>query len=155
MADIMQIIQKIQSWLIEEGWNYKGVPDPNALFNIVVYPNEFQNVNVAVLRTHPQKILIKTSISFNEDDSKAFLILTEHEKKEFQMNLEILLIQVNLIYNILPDPPRRIDSVEMTRQIYFDGLTRDKFIDSIIAILRGLQIVKLNYNSLQPETSKQ
>lgn len=61
----------------------------------------------------------------------------------------MLLIQINLIYTILPEPPKKIDSIELTRQIYFDAITRDKFFDAILAILRGLQVVRLNYNSLR------
>ncbi len=93
--------------------------------------------------------MIKTTSDFDEDDKRSYFILTEDEKREFLLDIEILLIQINLIYTISPEPPKKIDSIELTRQIYFDALTRDNFFDAILAILRGLQVVRLNYNSLR------
>jgi hypothetical protein len=150
IPEIEQIIQKVQTWINEEqGWKFEVSQNNNALVNMVVHPNDFQNVNVLFDRVQPHKLIIKTTADFDEDDKRSYFILTEDEKKEFLLDIEILLIQINVIYIISPEPPRKIDSIELTKQIYFDALTRDKFFDGILAILRGLQVVRLNYNSLR------
>jgi len=150
IIEMEQIIQRIQTWINEEqGWKFEVSQNNEAFVNLVVHPNEFQNMNVIFDRTQPHKVIIRTTSNFDEDDKRSYFVLNEDEKKEFLLDIEILLIQINLIYTVLPEPPKKIDSIELTRQIYFDAITRDKFFDAILAILRGVQVVSLNYNSLR------
>lgn len=142
--------QKVISWIKEEGWKYEIHQEDDNVANILAYPNKIQNVNIVVQKTPPHKVMIITRCRFRDLDIRAYLRLSDDAKREFLMNLEILLIQINLIYNIYPNPPKEVHGVEMIRQIYSDGLTRDRFFDSILAIQRGLRVVQMNYYSLSP-----
>jgi hypothetical protein len=95
--------------------------DDDKVFNIVVHPNQTQNVNVVMQKIQSQKVTIITNIKFGDIDIKAYPRLPDDEKREFIMNREILLIQINLIYNIFPNPPKEVHGVEMSKHIYFDG----------------------------------
>ena len=65
----------------------------------------------------------------------------------FMRDLQILLIQINLLYNIKINT-QEIDNVELKRHIFFDGLTKDIFYDCVVSVLRGLQAIVLVYKSL-------
>jgi hypothetical protein len=143
-----QTRQKIMKWLQDEKWRYNIEKDDDSIFNLVVHPNESDNVKVIITDVQAQKIAIITRISFREMDITAYVRLSESAKREFLMSLEILLIQINIIYRVFPNPPHEIHGMELQRNIYFDGLTTDKFFDSIVALLRGLRIFRMSYHSL-------
>jgi hypothetical protein len=140
--------QKIINWIKEEGWDYQIPQDDGNVANILIHPNKMTNVNIVVQKSPPQKIRIITKSTFRDLDIKAYLRLSDDAKQQSLINLEILLIHINLIYNIYPNPPKEIHGVEISRQIYCDGLTRDRFFDSVLAVLRGLRVVQMNYYSL-------
>jgi hypothetical protein len=140
--------QKIINWTKEEGWDYQIPQDDDNVANILIHPNKMTNVNIVVQKSQPQKIRIITKSTFRDLDIKAYLRLSDDAKQQSLINLEILLIHINLIYNIYPNPPKEVHGVEISRQIYCDGLTRDRFFDSVLAVLRGLRVVQMNYYSL-------
>jgi hypothetical protein len=62
-----------------------------------------------------------TRITFEDLDIKAYMRLSDDAKLEFIMNLEILFIQINIAYNIYPNPPKEVHGIEMSKNIYSDG----------------------------------
>ena len=43
---------------------------------------------------------------------------------------------------------KNLEKVESSKKIYFDGLTKDRFIDTIFALQRGLYLVELRLRQL-------
>jgi hypothetical protein len=94
-----------------------------------------------------RRVSLITRVVFDEQHKAAWQNLPEDEKMRFMRDLQILLLQINLLYNIKINT-QEIDNVELKRHIFFDGLTKDIFYDCVVSVLRGLQAIVLVYKSL-------
>jgi hypothetical protein len=143
-----QIQEKIIQWLENERLMYDVLHMDEFTFSMVIHPNEGQNVNLVLSQDQPEKVMLGSRSNITESEKVVFNSLPDIEKKSFLTSLQLSLIQINLLFEIKPDPPLEVDYIEMKKPIYLDGLTRDKFFDCIFTVMRGLTIVRLNYDSL-------
>ena len=64
------------------------------------------------------------------------------------MDLKRSLLEINVGYKIEKDL-ENLESIIITKTIYFDGLTKDKFMDTRFALLRGFSLVELMLHQLR------
>jgi hypothetical protein len=55
---------------------------------------------------------------------------------------------MNVMFN-LESGIRRLQSIEVVRPIYFDGLTEDKFFNTVYAVRHGIEIAKIKLGQLR------
>jgi hypothetical protein len=72
------------------------------------------------------------------------------EGKKLFWNLERVLNQLNIIYNIHPSIEEE-ERIDITKIIYFDGLTKHTFFSSLFDFQRGMQCVNIQYQSLSEQ----
>ncbi|MGZ5511405.1 MAG: DUF2299 family protein [Nitrososphaeraceae archaeon] len=64
------------------------------------------------------------------------------EKFNILWDLERSLIEINVGHILLPNH-QNLDKIEIYKKIYFDGFSKDKFMDTIFALQRGIKLVEL------------
>jgi len=140
-----EVIVKIQKWLDEESIKFSVVEEPYSDFRL-----DIKNPNQTILSftDKPDSVLFITHVSLTLEDKKAFAALENNEEKfKILWDLERSLIEINVGYVLLPNQ-KNLDKVEISKKIYFDGLTKDKFMDIIFALQRGLYLVELMLRQL-------
>jgi len=70
------------------------------------------------------------------------------EKNRFYYNLKLALLQMNVIF-ALKKNIRQIQSVEVDKDAYFDGLTKDAFFSAIYTVLNAIEMLKRNFISFE------
>lgn len=138
-----EVIDKIRRWISEEGLNSASIDNAYADFHVDIGINSFK-VNVIINKNKIDSLIIYTKSDFSTLDQKAYSGLSKDDKRSFTLDLKFSLSQLNIAYAIQPDE-NNIKSIYMQKVIYFDGLTKDKFFDTIFYIVSGINVVSLTY----------
>lgn len=140
-----QVIEKITCWINEEHYHsdMRTSEVPHADLNIAVRYNRY-NVSVILRKDRKDMVSIVSRQNFSAQDKRIFSQLTEEKKKLFFEDLEFSLLPMNVSYMVHPDR-NVLEYVHIEKSIYFDGLTKDRFYDSIFAVVRALHMTSLIY----------
>jgi len=89
----------------------------------------------------------------DKEYKKAFVALKDNEEKlKILLDLERSLLEINVAYVLTPNH-KNLERVEIYKKIYFDGLTKDKFMNTIFALQRGTNLVNLMFRQLPGQHS--
>jgi len=146
----METIEKVVKWLKGDGYEPEQVkhPHPDTTFFAKVKISERSSFHVGFSATKPDHVLISEMIELKEDDQKLYASLPAVEQNRFFFDIELALIQKNVMYD-LEDGIRSLRSIEVFKPIYFDGLTKDKFFDTIYAVHYATRIAKIKLGQLR------
>lgn len=103
--------------------------------SIILYKNKSDSVTFAKY------------VGFNEEDKIAFSAYKDKEKK-LQRDLQRSLIGINVLYSFFPNIDN-LERVDISKRIYFDALTKDEFVDTIITLGRATAAIELMYHQLR------
>jgi hypothetical protein len=140
------VIEKIQRWIKEEGFQSSIAHEPYTDFQVNL---KNPNMSIILFNNKVDSVYFATYAGFDEADKKAFASLKDKEKKLVLLcDLQRSLIAINVEYSILPNLDN-LDRINISKKVYFDGLTKDKFIDTIFALNRAHAAVQLMYQQLR------
>jgi hypothetical protein len=140
-------MDRIIQWLEESNYVYNKLPDPNAELNLKFWtlPNL---TNQAVFHNNMQdRFEVLTKVSFSKE---AYTTLTRKKPDErimFRRDLEYLLLSLNLEYEIIENDA----SIMISKFIYFDGLTKHQFFETVLTIKRAWRMIGLRNEDLFQE----
>jgi hypothetical protein len=141
-----EVIEKIQKWLDEESIEFTPLEYPFAEFNV---DTKNPNQTIRIPKNKPDSIEFLTNASFANEDQKAYVALKNKEEKiRILFDLQRSLLEINVGYKIEKDL-ENLESIIITKTIYFDGLTKDRFMDTRFALLRGFSLVQLMLQQLR------
>jgi hypothetical protein len=141
------IIEKIQSWLKEEG-DYKfEIKDNDAYsdFNILVTGGG-ESVNIILFKNKIDSVLFGTAVKFNDQDRMTYAKLKIQGKKPFLFALESALLQLDVVYAYHPNH-NNLERIEIEKRVYFDALTKQTFFDTLHLIYRASTIVSVMFSN--------
>ena len=148
---MVSVIQKIKKWLEEEDIKFSTVKEPYLDFRF-----EIKEPNQSIFSSNdkPDSIEFGTYSSLDEEYKKAFVALKDNkEKLKILCDLEHSLLEINVGHKLTPNH-KNLERIEIYKKIYFDGLTKDKFMDTIFALQRGTtplgRIIFLSDNKITP-----
>jgi hypothetical protein len=100
--------------------------------------------------------LVKISIyyHFKESDNVGFKLLLPDDKFRFVNNLRIPLLLMNLNYTWIPDL-MNFESLEMHKQIFYEGFNKHTFFDTIFAIIHAYEILMVHFEQFLNSVKKQ
>jgi hypothetical protein len=131
---------QILKWLDSEGWKYniKG-NEPN--FYLVCKVDLSQNSGFFVcIEKIVERVIILAKIKFSEEDLYNYKLSAD--KYKFWIELKTYLILMNVSTKVEPNLDT-LESIELSKWIYFDGLTQDKFIDTTTKITDALDLCNI------------
>ena len=141
-----EVIEKIRKWLDEESIEFTPVDYPFAEFNV---DTRNPNQTIRIPKNKPDSIEFLTIANLSNEDQKAYVALKNKEEKlRTLFDLQRSLLELNVGYKIEKDL-ENLESIIITKIIYFDGLSKDRFMDSRFALLRGFSLVQLMLQQLR------
>ena len=141
-----EVIEKIRKWLDEESIEFTPIYYPFAEFNV---DTKNPNQTISIPKNKPDSIEFLTIANLSNEDQKAYVALKNKEEKiRILFDLQRSLLELNVGYNIEKDL-ENLESIIITKIIYFDGLSKDRFMDSRFALLRGFSLVQLMLQQLR------
>jgi hypothetical protein len=151
--EISQVPDKIHEWANNEQWPYEDMQDPGAHFNIVIHPTKIHFMHVAMSNNQRERLTVGVNATFDDPD-KVFSTLETNKKIKFVTDVQFFLLQIGVMYRIFPKPPDNVEGVKLMKDIYLESITRERFIDSVQAILRGMIAFKLYVEDLMPSPDR-
>lgn len=144
----LEVSQRIKQWLIEENdiWRFDEIEDPTVFMNIVANSNN-RNINIILDNTH-DKVTLITSMNFSKKQKNSLSLLPPKEKNRFIPDLLMGLYQLGLLARHSNSSKDKIEKFIIEKLIYFDGLTKDRFFNSLFTVLLGIDTLQQYFNRL-------
>ena len=140
------VIKKIQTWLDEENISIRDIEDEYSDFHIVAKISPVHDIDLVIRKDRIDSIIVVQNMNLSDEDKRTFAHLAKAKKLEFVRDLKLSLLHLGIDYAIQPDS-ERLEYVQMSRKIYFDGLTKDRFFDTIFHVQRAMEIMRLKYET--------
>ncbi len=93
-------------------------------------------------------LTIAATIGLTPEDQRAFSYLKPEKRIDFVQNCEVALLQIGVNYEFQPDRDNA-QSVSLAKVLFYDGLTKQSFLDGIMEPCRALELVNLQYSRLR------
>lgn len=130
-----ELERKLSKWLTEEDFVVKSQKNPMASFILVASnPNAGISVTVSQNTKHPDRIEVSSQMMFGEY-AKKLAELPKEEREEFLWDLRFSLVRSDVIFAIMP--PENPQSVLVMKNIWYDGLTKDRFMSAVQRVSEG------------------
>lgn len=139
-----EVIDKIWNWIDEEKYDFKALEEPCAGSPIQIEFLKNRYIIVWVEKDKNDSVLVFARINFSPEEQKVFAHLKEDKKKEFFFAIITPLMEMNLRHSVHPNPDKA-EYFHIEKRIYFDGLTKDRFFDTVEKVYKGMGIVKSTY----------
>jgi hypothetical protein len=133
-----EIHSLVHSWLAEESWTIKELADLQAAWAMEAIDPANRIIVVAQRSKSLDQIVIQAAIGFTERDQQRFAQLPSQERTDFLWDLRFKLLQSGVLFDGMSEPLQR---VVVTQRIYYDGLTKDAFLQRVTLILNALLLV--------------
>jgi hypothetical protein len=145
-----EVIKKIQKWLNEEFIEFINIDNPLADCQI---NTKNPNQTICLPKNKIDSIEFVTAIFFIIEDQKAYTALKNNEEKlRIIWELQRSLLEINLEYEVKPNFDN-LESIILKKTVYFDNLSKDKFMDTIFTLQRGFYLVELMLRQLRGKYS--
>ena len=160
LANQRDIIKKVIDWLREEGLEPQEITHlrKDACYYGVVISNEAEKTEQREKqRRNAFHILFPTdrldSLSISEviildlQSQKSYASLAAKpngilEQNRFYFDLELALLQMN-VYFIIKKNIRELQSLEISKVVFFDGLTKDTLFNTINTVNNSIEIARI------------
>ncbi|KAA2283182.1 DUF2299 domain-containing protein [Candidatus Nitrosocosmicus sp. SS] len=160
--DMQEILNKIYKWTELAGLKLDQDESLGESFGIdfigSVKSNDF-GYNIAIFKSE-ELIKLSTYYRFNEN---TFNVISKFKDKgfEFLSDIQLALLQMNLNYAFLdknnPSDTQvdikdieieNLESIEISKTIYFDGFNKNLYYDTIESIVHAAQVITLLFKKL-------
>jgi len=157
-----EILQQIKNWLknLDGTFEEIKIQEQNAIVLHVKFNFNYNTENKNEQYQYFVSLLydsdvfkISTYCYFDKGDATSFKLLQSTDKVKFANMLKIPLLCLNLEYMWVPDI-MNFDSLEISRKIYHDGFSKDRFMSSVDALLHGYEIVSSIYQDFKNEIKR-
>ncbi|MFZ0224893.1 MAG: DUF2299 family protein [Candidatus Nitrosopolaris sp.] len=139
-----EVRNKISQWIQDEGFELLPEEDPYTDFTLKIKYSQNETAYVLMRKDRKDSISVYTSSDFSPLDRKAFSNLSPGKKREFIDAISASLLNLNLHFIFHPNP-EQMQYLQITKDIFFDGLTKDRFFDIICRVLSGMGLAHMAY----------
>lgn len=138
LSDIIK--KKVSDWLVEEGFFYEEVMDPDTRFN---FSTKVVGLAFDVVQDiRREVVVVRSTLVFNEAQRVMFGTMGEKRRQDFLWDVRIMLLGNAEIggFQIKPDP-ERMEFLVQSRGIFDDALTKDRFMHSILIVHKAITMI--------------
>ena len=139
-----EVAKQILEWLKAEGVAYRPKENDSSSFRATINLSQNLNLNIQLSRHRPDRLILSTNAYLAPDDQRAYFRLDRGKKESFLRAVRGALLNMDVDHQISPNGDT-LQSISITKTIYFDGLTRDKFFSSILLLKRAFGLLDLTY----------
>ena len=137
MARKKDVAMRVRDWLVEDGIYKDRVADENADYHFLVEvpPGSGQYIDVVFPKNRDDMIVIASGVKLADEHYRALMSLSEDRREELLWEIKFKLLFLPTGFQILPNV-KEPQIFQFTREIYFDGLNKNLFMDSIKQVYR-------------------
>jgi hypothetical protein len=147
-----EVKEQILKWLSQEqDWKVEVSTDPYYYFTCLVRLSESMGCNICI-ENHIERVNVIGNAMLSQSDRINYKLSAE--KDEFWIDLRMNLIHVGINVAAIPGI-ESLESIQLTKPIYFDGLSQDKFIDVILRVTDALELAELIFRNFSDAMSQQ
>lgn len=128
----------IRKWLLEGGYKIQLINDPHAHFNILAEDKDGKKVNIAQSKGKDDVIGINTAALLLDSQKEELNNMDENERSKILWQIRLSLINKNVGFSPIGLP---LDFIKVSQVIYYDGLTKDNFMQRLLLVYRALLLV--------------
>jgi hypothetical protein len=139
-----EVVNKILEWLKVEGVAYRPKENDSGRFRATINLSQNLNLDIQLSSHRPDCLILSTNAYLTPDDQRAYFRLDREKKDSFLRAVRWALLNMDVDHQISPNGDT-LQSISITKTIYFDGLTRDKFFSSILLLKRAFGLLDLTY----------
>jgi len=139
-----EVVKKLLEWLKVEGVAYRPKENDSGRFRATINLSQNLNLDIQLSSHRPNCLILSTNAYLAPDDQRAYFRLDREKKDSFLRAVRWALLNMDVDHQISPNGDT-LQSISITKTIYFDGLTRDKFFSSILLLKRAFGLIDLTY----------
>jgi len=133
-----EVKEQIQKWLMEEGWRIRTENVPDAEWFLSGESEARVRIGIGKKRERPDQIIIQGSVTFQQEQQEQITRLPSAERNDFLWNIRFSLLDMGVEFSGVAEPPREVC---ISQRIYYDGLTKDRFLQRVSQVRNGVLTV--------------
>lgn len=133
-----EIQKQIQTWLMEEGWRIREENVPDAEWFLSGESEARVRIGIGKRRGRPDQIIIQGSVTFQQEQQEQITRLLSEERNDLLWNMRFSLLNLGVEFGGVTEPPQE---VRISQRIYYDGLTKDRFLQRVSQVRNGVLTV--------------
>lgn len=132
-----EVARKVRDWLVEEGIYKDRVADENADHHFIaeVPPNSRQFIDVVFPKNRDDMVVIASGIKLSDEHYAQIMSLDAEKRNELLWEMRFTLLFLPTGFQILPNAENP-QLFQFTRELYFDGLNKNLFMDALKQVHR-------------------
>jgi hypothetical protein len=139
-----EIVKRIKEWLDLEAIAYTLKENDSDRFRATIELNQNLKIDIQLTSQRPDCITLLTHAYLEPDDQRAYFRLEWERKESFLRAVRWALLNIDVDHQISPNADT-LQSISIAKTIYFDGLTRDRFFNSVLLLKRAFGLLDLAY----------
>lgn len=138
-------IHQVKQWLDDGKIRYDMKGDISASFKATLQLTASYSLDIEVSEGTPDSLTLMTRAYLTPADQRAFSRLSDENKDSFLRAVRQSLFSLDVDHDFLPDGDF-LQSISITKTIYFDGLMKDTFFRALLLLKRALGLLNLAYS---------
>lgn len=148
---------KIQKWLVDEGYFNKKIPDENSNFHFLLNYPEGHILDLIQPLNKKDMVVIGCATNVSPEHVMQIQKLSDKEKEEFLWDFKFCLNNFLVDFQ-LEHPDNVLKSYVISDELYEDGLTKNNLILSLKKVFRaklqGLWKIQKNFGTNEIESKQ-
>ena len=138
-----EAVDTVKRWLEEEEYEVSLVPDENTDYNFLIVKG-YMVLNVGFHKRSTDSLIVGGKIRFNPEEHSIIKNITTNF--ELLYDIDIICAQLNLELVTTPVKEKEngeysLEDIRLFKTLYFDGLTKQSFFDSLNAMFNCLRLI--------------
>jgi hypothetical protein len=139
-----EVEQVLEAWLNEEGFSLWKVTDKKLRFSVKMARDEYPPLLVVQSKGRVDSVQVTGEVRFSYEDQKRISGLPEKERNFLLFDLRMVLLATECRFQFMPSP-KAWSSIRLSKTIFYDGLTKDRFFEVVDVVSRALSSVILTF----------
>lgn len=139
-----EVAGKIIDWLNVEALAYTLKENDPDRFWATIQLSQNLNLDIQLTSQKPDCVMFLTHAYLGPDDQRAYSRLDQETKESFLRAVRWALLNIDVDHQISPNADT-LQSIFITKTIYFDGLTKNRFFDCVLLLKRAFGLLDLAY----------
>ena len=141
-----EAVDTVKRWLEEEEYEVSLVPDESTDYNFMIVKG-YMVLNIGFHKRSSDSLIVGGKIRFNPEEQSIIKYITTN--LELLYDIDIICAQLNLELVTTPvkeDGKYSLEDIRLFKTLYFDGLTKQSFIDSLIGIFHCFRLIVAKFD---------
>jgi hypothetical protein len=141
-----EAVDTVKRWLKEEEYEVSLVPDESTDYNFMIVKG-YMVLNIGFHKRSSDSLIVGGKIRFNPEEQSLIKYITTN--LELLYDIDIICAQLNL--ELVTTPVKEngeysLEDIRLFKTLYFDGLTKQSFLDSLIGIFHCFRLIVAKFD---------